>query len=52
MRGAAQPPKLLTDGRTTELRPLKGMTPNMQGGGRGVSPAAIRTLVKGKLREG
>ena len=32
MRGAAQPPKLLTDGRTTELRPLKGMTPNMQGG--------------------
>ena len=31
---------------------LKEMTPNMQGGGGGVSPAALRTRVKGKLREG
>ena len=51
MRGAAQLPKLLIiGGRTNELSPLKEMTPNMQGGG--VFPAAIRTRVKGKLREG
>ena len=53
MRGAAQPTKLLIiDGTTNELPPLKEMTPNMQGGGGGVSPAALRTRVKGKLREG
>ena len=50
MRGAAQLPKLLiTDGRTNELSPLKEMTMNGWGN---VSPAALRTRVKGKLREG
>jgi hypothetical protein len=52
MRGAAQPPKLLIiDGRTNELPPLEEMTPNTQGEGV-VSPVALRTRVKGKLREG
>jgi hypothetical protein len=51
VQGAAQPPDLLrTDERTTDLRPLKEVTLNMQE--KIIYPRVIRTRVKGKLREG